>query len=247
MSKSQPVYDIIDKIDMPSGEEIFFPMGKNLPNAFKDHNDTGFVAGLDHPQSVLLGQEISREAGQRYTLLPLQVSYDRTHSDKQFRKIMRDYWIWDREVILKDGNILPDPVVKEIEGELVYEGKKIPVKIDESDVFATLISAGILEEPEYDVNRGHVYFEDGKSSVWSYWYPGDGCFYVNAYRPSGSAGNGIAAFLKNDEKEYAQKPKVRYLDEDEYQKLVAKAEKYDRLVADLGKGKDLSAAVICCV
>jgi hypothetical protein len=200
MSYAEIVYDILDKIDTPSGEGIFFPKGRNLPKKFVEYKDKDFVAGLDHRQSVLLGQEISKQAGERYTLLPLQVSYDKIHSDGAFKQMMRDYWIWNREVLFEKGEILPDPVVKEVEGKLVYEGKTIPVKIDKSDVFETLINSGFHRKPEQRFYGAEIKFKDGICVVMSDWVCREGPFEAATAGPSDISYYHIAAFLKTYEK-----------------------------------------------
>ena len=170
-AEAQVVYDILEKIEMPTGKEkVYFPKGKNLPEDHRDDKGKGFVIGLHHMQSMLLGQEISKKVGERYALLPLQTSYELVQSDKLFRKMTNDYcWIHGREVILERGKIIPDPAVKEVDDELQYFGSKIKVEINENDVIDTLMKAGLFIEPKEKICRGCIRFSCGESSVASNW------------------------------------------------------------------------------
>ena len=191
MSKSQPVYDIIDKIDMPSGDDVFFPMilpGIEFPGKFRSvyYMNKSLVGMLDHRQSVLLGQEISREVGERYTLLPLQVSCLKISTDTNFRKMVDrlgektaypgycGYRIWNREVLFDNETIMPDPTVRDVEGELVYEGETVHTKLDKDNVFNTLKAASICEVFGVKTSADKIHFKDGISAVTSNCGHGDG-------------------------------------------------------------------------
>jgi len=234
-NQSQIVHDLLDKIDMPTGKEkVYFPNGKDLPESNRDYKGKGFVANLDHRQMTLLGQEISKRYGERYTLLPLQKSYDLVHSDKNFKKVNVDYWLHNEPVVLKVGEIIAHPVVKEVEGELQYaakDSKSTKVEIIKSSVFGTLAKAGLMKKPKKKVWDGGITFENGEASVRSRWRSGEGCFRAYADWPSRRLDYGVAAFVKTGET--VEKPKMLEVVESEYNALLEKSRKYDDLMKDL--------------
>ncbi|MEM5804785.1 MAG: hypothetical protein QXU82_02995 [Candidatus Aenigmatarchaeota archaeon] len=239
MSKAQPVYDVLDRIDAPTGKEkVFFPGSTHLPEGNRDYKSKKFVANLDHRQMTLLGQEISKRYGERYTLLPLQTSCDLAHKDKEFKKMNVDYWLHNEPVILEVGEIIAHPIVKEVDGELKYDytpSKMIKTEINESDVFDTLMKAGLLKEPKKKVYRGGIDFEDGEASVRSNWYSDGGCFSAYAYRPSYRDDHGVAAFVKTGEA--VEKPKMRVIAESEYQEFIRIKKEHEALLKELAPVK----------
>jgi len=238
MSKAQTVYDILDKIDAPEeNRKIFFPGSTHLPEGNRDYKSKKFVANLDHKQMTLLGQEISKTYGERYTLLPLQMSYDFVHNNDNFKKMAIDYWMHNREVILEKGSIIAEPTVKEVDGGLQYDGKARKAKINDSAVFDTLVKAGLMKKPKKKVWDGGITFENGEASVRSYWASGGGCFDAYANWPSRRHGHGVAAFVKTGEK--VEKKMIEVV-ESEYNALLEKlreseekSRKYDDLMKDL--------------
>ncbi|MFH0829937.1 MAG: hypothetical protein V1887_02130 [Candidatus Aenigmatarchaeota archaeon] len=233
VTQAEIVHEIAGKIVPPTGKEtVYFPKWKGSPaEGHNDYKGNGLVANLDHRQMTLLGQEVSKKVGERYTLLPLQVSYDLVHEDKSFKKMNIDYWLHNREVALEKGEIIADPVVKEVNGELKYDGKRTRAGISKSDVFDTLVNAGLFKKPKKKVWRGSISFENGEASVRSAWTTGEGCFNATAGRPSHWADDGVCALLKTDEK--AELPKMCEVAESEYRELLEKSKKYDALMKDL--------------
>ncbi|MEM5814657.1 MAG: hypothetical protein QXD77_02475 [Candidatus Aenigmatarchaeota archaeon] len=228
MSQAEIVREVLDGIAMPTGKEtVYFPKWKGSPiKCYGDYKGRGFVANLDHRQMTLLGQEVSKKVGERYTLLPLQASYNLARKDKNFKKMNVDYWLHCREVVREAGEILPDPAVVEVGGELKYDGKIIKAVINESDVFDTLMKAGLFKEPKKRAYRGSICFENGEASVWSYWYSDEGCFFAAAGIPSVRNDYAVVALLKTDEKaEFSEKPKMRKIAESEYRALLADSKK----------------------
>ncbi len=202
-AQSEIVHEIAGKIVPPTGKEtVYFPKWQGSPlEGHNDYKDKGFVANLNHRQTTLLGQVVSlNRVGERYTLLPLQDAYNLAHMDNVFKTMVKNYWIHNREVILEKGEIIVDPVVKEVEGELRYDGKTIKAEINESDVFDTLVKAGLLKKPKKKVWEGSVSFENGETSVRSGWDTDGGCFLALAYRPSDRDACGVVALRKTVEK-----------------------------------------------
>lgn len=231
MDRAQEVYDLIDKIEAPIGQNLII-----LKNRKGE-----YVSNLDQKQQLLLGQEISKQifpnGKERYTLLPLQKSHDSVHSnlkeDKEFKEINKSNWFHNREVLKKEGKILPDPVVYEVEGELKYDGKQIPAKINEGDIFDTLIKAGLFKESEQKpkIYHGGIDFDDnGDSSVRSHWSAAEGCFDALASRPSSRYSLGLVALGKTKEK-----PEIQRIE-------IAKRE-YDALQRDSKRLKELMPIV----
>lgn len=223
---------------MPTGKEtVYFPKWKGEPlQGHEDYKNDGFVARLDDWQTVYLGHMISEAVGKRYTSLPAQKSYDLVHKDKDFKELMKRYWMHNREVILESGYVVPDPVVIESNGKLMLQEncRKIKVDIDESSVFKTLANAGLMKKPKKKVWDGGISFENGEASVRSYWHSDEGCFDASADGPSRRGGGGVLALLKTDEKaEFSEKPKMREIAESEYKGLLEKSKKYDALMKDL--------------
>ncbi len=228
-TKTQEVHDLFPRVEMPRGEDVI------ILKYAKGENKGEYVVSLDQKQQLLLGQEISREISpkgdQRYTLMPLQRSYDLIHSDskegKDFKKLMESYWAHNREAFRRPNIVYPDPMVVEVEGNLVYEGQTKEVKINDGDVFDTLMRAGLFKEPKQKVWRGSVYFDDnGESSVWSSWDRDEGCFAAGSFRPSCWYSVGLAVFGKTDERTEVRK---REVSEIEYQALLRDSRKLREL------------------
>jgi hypothetical protein len=139
---------------------------------------------------------------------------------------MKPYWLWNREVILEEGKILPDPIVVEKDNELVYDGDTIRAEINEDDVFDTLIKAGLLKEPKQDVYKGSIHFEDGVSAVGSDWGVGEGRFDAVASRPSFRDSDGLAAFEKTDKMLGLEKVEIA---KTEYEALLRDSQKLKEL------------------
>jgi len=242
MENHETVLQIFDKINMPTGKEtVYFPKWKGEPlQGHEDYKNGGFVARLDDWQTIYLGHMISEAVGKRYTSLPAQKSYDLVHKDKNFKEMMKRYWIHNREVILESGCVVPDPVVIESNGKLALEGtcRKIKVDIDESSVFKTLTKAGLMKKPKKKVWDGGISFENGEASVRSGWASDEGCFHAAAYRPSHRTDRGVIALLKTDEKaEFSEKPKMREVAESEYQELLGIKKEHEALLKELAPVK----------
>jgi hypothetical protein len=242
MENHETVLQIFDKINMPTGKEtVYFPKWKGEPlQGHEDYKNGGFVARLDDWQTVDLGHMISEAVGKRYTALPAQKSYDLVHKDKNFKELMKRYWIHDREVILESGYVVPDPVVIESNGKLMLKEncRKIKVDIDESSVFKTLANAGLMKKPKKKVWDGGISFENGEASVRSHWNSDGGCFLALAYRPSGRSDGGVVALLKTDEQaEFSEKPKMREVAESEYQELLGIKKEHEALLKELAPVK----------
>ncbi len=79
MNIIEEVYSVFDKIEMPVGQE------KIVLEYSKGEKKGDFVSNLTHKQQVFLGQLITEKVfpieNSRYTLLPLQKSYDLVYSD----------------------------------------------------------------------------------------------------------------------------------------------------------------------
>ena len=210
MNRIQQAYDVFDKIEMPTGEDVI------ILKYAKGDSKGEYVSSLDQKQQLLIGQLMSKQAfpkgDSRYTLLPLQKSYDLVHSKtkegKAFKKLNESNWFHNREVLLQDGRIIADPMVFEENEDLVYDGKTIKAKINTDDAVDTLIKAGLFKESDNKIYHGIVYFENGEASVWSCWNSDVGCFYAYAGRPSVRGSVGLASFGKTDEKVEVEKVEI---------------------------------------
>ena len=237
-TQAQIVHDLLDKIDMPTGKEtVYFPKGSNLPESNRDYKGKGFVANLDKYQQVFLGQLISEKVGKRYTLLPLQTSYDLVHKDKDFKKMAVDYRFHDIENILEIGEIMPGPIAVEKDGKLAFEGKTVKADIDTGSVTKTLASTKpkLFEKPKHKVRDWGITYENGISSVRSYWYTGEGCFTAYAGRPSYWDDRGVVALRKTGEA--VEKPRMREIAESEYQELLGIKKEHEALLKELAPVK----------
>ncbi|MFH0829938.1 MAG: hypothetical protein V1887_02135 [Candidatus Aenigmatarchaeota archaeon] len=221
MGEAEIVYEILDKIRMPTGKETaYFPKWKGSPiEGRNDRYGKGFVATLDKWQSVFLGQMISEKVGERYAELPFQTSYDLVHNDRSFKKMMADYKIINREVIRRNGDVISVPIVSEVDGELrLNDGcRSVKANIDAESVIKTLASAKLFKQLNHNVcDWGIIYENDGISSVKS----GNrfGCFAVGASWPSSGPDRGVVAFVKTGKA--VEKPKVRKIAESEYQQFL---------------------------
>lgn len=234
MNHAEIVREIAGRIDLPTGREtVYFPKGKDLPEANRDHKGRGFVAGLDKYQQVFLGQLISVKAGKRYTLLPLQTSYDLVHKDKEFKKMAVDYWFHNIENILEIGEIMPSPIAVEKDEKLAFEGKTVKADIDVGSVTKTLASTKpkLFEKPKHKVRDWGITYENGISSVGSGWGAVGGCFAAYAGRPSGRLDRGVVALRKTGEK--VEKPVMREVAESEYQEFIRIKKEHEALLKEL--------------
>jgi hypothetical protein len=196
-SQAEIVHKIFDKIKMPTEKEsVYFPRGRNIPDYYRAVFSDTLVGKLNHKEAVLLGQLVSDEIGETYALLSVQKIYDLIRRNMKFKRTAERHGIPSREVILESGYIIPDPVVKEAEGKLVYDGVRKKAEINECYVFDTLNKAGLLEDVECKALNGSISFKNGEASVWSFWNPDWNCFSAFARGPSARLTAGIAVFVK---------------------------------------------------
>jgi len=75
--KAQVVYDIFDKIEMPTGEEPinFLQARKPVPRAYQTQDSSKLIANLGPEQAEFLTQLISEELGVAYRLNSIQSIY----------------------------------------------------------------------------------------------------------------------------------------------------------------------------
>jgi hypothetical protein len=198
----QEVREILDTVELPTGEEtVYFPKRNGMRDRWhSDDRSPGLVVNLGYLQSAFLGQLISEKVGERYTLLPLQVSYnlvyDVVNNDRKFAGRMSNKWTYNRERV-EYGYVIPDSVVIESDGELAFEEncRKIKVDVDNSSVFNTLAEAGLVNKPRKNVWDGGISFQDYEACVTSGLRNG---FRVSAHGPSGRALDGVVVFIKED-------------------------------------------------
>lgn len=220
MSYIEGIYNLLeyDEIKIPTkDQDIVFLKKKEVSGKTGPH-----VHGLDHKEQLLLGQLISEKlfpnGEYRYTLLGLQKSYDLFHSTKTsyHGKILKNltdgHWFYNKEVILEEGKIIPDPVVIEVDEELVYDGKIIEAEINTKNVFDTLIGAGLLKEADKKIEIGHIHFnKEGEScvSVSSYDVFGEPrIFFANSTSPNDHGIYSLVAFEKTNEKVEIEKIEI---------------------------------------
>lgn len=205
----QPVYKASGKIE-PSEAEI--RSGVII---------TEYGAELNHPQTFLLGQEITKKVGSRAIPFSLQTSYNRIQADPKYKEKLRYRWNHTAELLLQKtkthkSGVIATPKV-EIKGdEVLYSGEKIPVQIDEDNgVVDVLTRVGVFKKGKHETYNGSIVFENGLSSVRSGWGGGEDGFSAGASRPSDRSDYGVAAFeligpskekevLKAADKEYKQ-------------------------------------------
>lgn len=237
----QIVYDLADKIEMPTGDEqLYIAKGKkNLPKDFNDKYKKNYVANLDANQALKLGELISKEVfpnkDYRYRLNSLQKAYNLVHSKtkegKKFKKLNRDYWFHNREKLqkLSDNSALffPDPVF--FKTEQPYDGKSIKISLNTNNIFDALRQAGHFKELKSKpktLNGGISFDRDGYSSVRSDWNLADGCFLAGSGRPSYRYSGGLATFEKTDEMPEIEKVEIA---KREYNFLLEDSKKYKEL------------------
>lgn len=104
------VNQALELIEMPTGEESLVTLKgkKEVSEEFRDYKNKGFVARTNKNEQLLMAQELSKQVLGKgkgeYALMPTQKSYDLVHSDKEFKKLMNDYWIHNIENIFsKEG------------------------------------------------------------------------------------------------------------------------------------------------
>jgi len=209
MTNIDEANQILDKVKLPTGEEDWFVL---------KYKDGKFVPNTSHPQQVYMGQELTKQVfgktGKRFTVMPVQDSYDLMHSDEEYKRHGVEGWFHDGELFLESGLLIPEPQVRDVEGELKYileaqmmasEGrlkpiksdKAVEVKINKNDVIDTLVRAGRMKEPTHKVYRDSMSFDkEGLSSVRSFWDSVEVCFDADSYRPSGRYSNGRAAYKR---------------------------------------------------
>lgn len=197
---TRPVYEIIDRIEMPIQEgdlKDFIPQYNKPPEKdFVNYYDAGAnVAGLNHPQMVLLGQEISKRVGSRYVPLTFQTAYNEAHSGHYFRKLLKHKWVHNAELFVESRGVIPIPTVEEKDGKFVYSGEIREVWCKkESMVVDVLKEAGILEMSTNEIMDRCIFFENGLASASSYWDSEEECFHSYYSSPSDNNVDSVAVF-----------------------------------------------------
>lgn len=101
----ETVNQILELIEMPIGEEewIVLKGKKEVPRDFRDCKNKGFIAVTNKNQQLLIAEKITREVlgkGKgKYAPMSTQKSHERVYSDKEFRKLMENYFIHNKENI----------------------------------------------------------------------------------------------------------------------------------------------------
>jgi len=189
----QRVYDVVDKVQMPTGEESLFVL------EFPD----GMI--LDKYEQLHLGDLLSKSAfplypnsKDRYELLTAQNSYMWLHSRRQEAKPLKclyldeDQFFFNREHILF-GYLVPDPRVFESHGKPVISGESVNVIPSES-VVETLTRAHLFRKYKRQVLERGFGSSDSNNSVASVW-PGDFEKFCLDYQDS-LIGASFGAFVK---------------------------------------------------
>ncbi|MFQ6010231.1 MAG: hypothetical protein ACE5J7_03880, partial [Candidatus Aenigmatarchaeota archaeon] len=183
----------------PTSDEkgIFFLKGKkNLPVCNMDYKNKGFVSNLNHKQMLLLVQEISKQTGIEYCLPSFQSIYEEFYGywkmpDKEFKKMLEDYFINSSEILLREGKIIFwKGVVMEVEGELKYDGESVDVEINDFDDILEVLSKPDLFKrkrctcgrfTDYPIKRDPFrWFDKDERNVRSTWSNVENCLYMTA-------------------------------------------------------------------
>ena len=185
----QPVYKAVDKIEPTEAE---MQSGVLI---------TDYGKGLNHPQTIFLGQEISKKVGSRYIPFSLQTSYNRFHSDAAYKEHLTYRWNHNSHLLLEEttthkSGVIAIPEIELKEDQVLYAGelKEVPVK-DGNKVIDILERADIFKGSGHKIYNSGVHFDSkGLSSVGSGWYWDGGCFGAGSGGPSGRGGGGLASF-----------------------------------------------------
>lgn len=223
----QDVYDLFDKIEIPDKDIFIIKDVNNVPNYYRGFPNFRLLSNLSHKQEVLLAQLVSEKTGKTYKLPSCQSLYNYFNTDEMLlvSNIIFDdfYGFWNKEVIFKDGAILPDPKVVEKDGKLIYEGVSIKSKI-KKDVVGTLKAAGLLKtkaEKPIKYNKD-INFEDECFSCVKSYFVGSG-LYVSTW-PDGSTAQ-IAVLFENEGR---QKERIEVAKE-EYENLLKDSERLKKM------------------
>lgn len=108
-------------------------MAKGDAGKFKDYMDKGYIANINAIESLVLDQRLPKELKIDGIIrdMTLQESVDLMNSNRKFRKVMDNYWIWNDEKIVQ---VVSQPIFgyrKTADGKFVTaEGNEIltPVK-----------------------------------------------------------------------------------------------------------------------
>jgi hypothetical protein len=174
MSQLEEANQILERMVIPTEDKRWYILTDGQGKYIQD---------TTHKQQVYICQEMSKEAGERYTVMPIQNAYNliryeyspfRTHTEHEFRWHARERVLHNRELLLSSGHCIPDPEVRVIDDELEYDlqrDKAIRVRIDKMSASITLVNAGILKKPRPGYQRADVRFDaDGLASVCSGWF-----------------------------------------------------------------------------
>jgi hypothetical protein len=158
MNSAEETREIFSHSVMPKRDEKWFILENHRREPIKNLEDTS--------QAIYIAQKMSEKAfvagNHRYAVISAMGFYNRFRSDRKFRyAVSNGDRVITRELILNSGLVIPDPEVRDINGELKYiqetqaivdKGKLKTIKATKSteleikpgdNVTKTLVRAGV--------------------------------------------------------------------------------------------------------
>ncbi len=208
----QQIKEVVGRIPLPTAGS---PLGSwyapqlgdisPIPFRYQNPKNCGYFE-TDVHGAIMFAEAVSKSVGEKFYLLSLQRAYDLTFEDEKFRELITERRIRCREIILKDGAVLPYPTIKKVEevkevkitrnGNAVKETKEVKVgylfcgkstqtKAQQARALNTIREAKLLQEvPGRNMFNSSICFDNVEQACVScYWDPLEKELVVDAYPP----------------------------------------------------------------